>query len=140
MGRYCPSGHSRGRRNEIRGCQDGMLKVCVTQQPEKGKANKALVDLLSKRLGLRRSQIELIGGETASQAVSGARGNLRRSVAADRGAARRRGRVICWGCLPSPFGRGVGGEGCPAETKKHESFFSQPPSPCLPPEREGTAL
>ena len=36
------------RRNEIRGEQDGMLKVCVTQSPEKGKANKALIELLSK--------------------------------------------------------------------------------------------
>jgi uncharacterized protein YggU (UPF0235/DUF167 family) len=31
------------RRKEIRGEQDGALKVCVTQSPEKGKANKALV-------------------------------------------------------------------------------------------------
>ena len=55
------------RRNEIRGAQDGMLKVCVTQSPEKGKANKALIDLLAKTLSLRKSQIELIAGETASQ-------------------------------------------------------------------------
>ena len=55
------------RRNEIRGQQDGALKVCVTQSPEKGKANKAIVELLSKSLLLRRSQIELISGETASQ-------------------------------------------------------------------------
>jgi uncharacterized protein len=53
------------RRNEIRGEQDGMLKVCVTQSPEKGKANKALVELLCKSLGLRRSQIELVSGETS---------------------------------------------------------------------------
>jgi len=39
----------------------------VTQVAEKGKANKALIDLLSKALGLRKSQIELIGGATASQ-------------------------------------------------------------------------
>ncbi len=55
------------RRNEIRGQQDGALKVCVTQSPEKGKANKAIVELLSKSLALRRSQIELISGETSSQ-------------------------------------------------------------------------
>ena len=53
------------RRNEIRGEQDGMLKVCVTQSPEKGKANKALVDFLCKSLGLRKSQIELIAGDTS---------------------------------------------------------------------------
>jgi hypothetical protein len=55
------------RRNEIRGVRDGMLKVRVTQSPEKGKANKALVELLCKSLGLRKSQIELISGETSRQ-------------------------------------------------------------------------
>jgi uncharacterized protein (TIGR00251 family) len=55
------------RRNEIRGIQDGMLKVCVTQSPEKGKANKALVEVLSKALRLKKSQIELINGETSHQ-------------------------------------------------------------------------
>jgi uncharacterized protein len=53
------------RRNEIRGEQAGMLKVCVTQSPEKGKANKAIVELLSKSLKLKKSQIELIAGETS---------------------------------------------------------------------------
>jgi hypothetical protein len=55
------------RRNEIRGVQDGILKVCVTQSPEKGKANKALVEVLSKALGLKKSQIELIAGQTSHQ-------------------------------------------------------------------------
>jgi uncharacterized protein len=55
------------RRNEIRGVQAGMLKVCVTQSPEKGKANKAVIELLSKSLGLKKSQIELIAGETSHQ-------------------------------------------------------------------------
>ena len=53
------------RRNEIRGEQEGALKVCVTQSPEKGKANKAIVEVLSKALSLRKSQIELIAGETS---------------------------------------------------------------------------
>jgi hypothetical protein len=55
------------RRNEIRGEQDGMLKVCVTQSPEKGKANKAVIELMAKSLGLRKSQIELLSGETSHQ-------------------------------------------------------------------------
>jgi uncharacterized protein (TIGR00251 family) len=55
------------RRNEIRGEQNGMLKVSVTQAAEKGKANKALIALLSKELSLRKSQIELISGATSSQ-------------------------------------------------------------------------
>ncbi len=44
-----------------------MLKACVTQAPEKGKANKALIGLLAKALGLRKAQIELIAGETSRQ-------------------------------------------------------------------------
>jgi len=55
------------RRNEIRGEQDGRLKVCVTQSPEKGKANKALIALLSKSLSLRKSQLELLSGPTSHQ-------------------------------------------------------------------------
>ena len=53
------------RRNELRGSSDGRLKVSVTQIAEKGKANKALLDLLSKALSLRKSQIELLCGETS---------------------------------------------------------------------------
>lgn len=54
-------------KNELRGLQDGALKVCVTQIPEKGKANKAIVEALAKFLKLRKSQIELFSGDLASQ-------------------------------------------------------------------------
>jgi uncharacterized protein len=59
--------HPGARCNKIRGMQDGMLKVSVTQAPEKGKANKAVIELLSKTLGLKKSQIELLSGETSHQ-------------------------------------------------------------------------
>jgi uncharacterized protein (TIGR00251 family) len=55
------------RRNEVGGEQDGMLKVSVTQAPEKGKANKAIAALLADALDLRKSQIELTAGETSPQ-------------------------------------------------------------------------
>jgi uncharacterized protein len=55
------------KRNELRGEWNGMLKVCVTQIAEKGKANKALVVVLSKSLGLKKSQVELITGLTSSE-------------------------------------------------------------------------
>lgn len=54
------------RRNEIRGEHEGMLKICVTQVAEKGKANKAIIAVLAKQLDLRKSQIALLTGETAS--------------------------------------------------------------------------
>lgn len=53
------------RRNEIRDVQDGMLKVSVTQAAEKGKANKAIAELLAKKFGLKKSQLELLSGETS---------------------------------------------------------------------------
>src|SRR5437867_655309 len=56
-----------GRINAIRGEQHGMLKVSVTQVAEKGKANKSLIEVLAKGLKLKRSQIELIAGETQPQ-------------------------------------------------------------------------
>ncbi len=59
--------HAGARRNEIGGVQNGMLKVSVTQAPEKGKANKAIIALLAKQLSLRKAQIELVAGETSSQ-------------------------------------------------------------------------
>jgi uncharacterized protein len=48
----------------IRGEHGGALKVSVTQVAEKGKANQSLMETLVKGLGLQRSQIELISGET----------------------------------------------------------------------------
>ena len=57
-----------GSRNSgLRGEQHGSLKVCVTQVAEKGKANQAIVEVLAKDLGLRRSQIELHSGALARQ-------------------------------------------------------------------------
>ena len=51
----------------LRGIQNGALKVAVTVVPEKGKANDAIVAVLAKSLGLKRSQIELIAGATSTE-------------------------------------------------------------------------
>ncbi|QGJ72425.1 DUF167 domain-containing protein [Planctomycetales bacterium 10988] len=55
------------RQNGLQGIHQGMLKVSVTQVPEKGKANKAILQVLSKSLRLRKSQLELLSGQTASE-------------------------------------------------------------------------
>lgn len=57
------------RRNGISNVHDGRLKVAVTQVAEKGKANAALVKLLSKSLGVSKGSITLVSGETSSQKV-----------------------------------------------------------------------
>jgi uncharacterized protein (TIGR00251 family) len=57
--------HAQGRRNGIIGARDGMLRVAVTVAPEKGKANRAVADVLSRALGVPKSNIELVAGETS---------------------------------------------------------------------------
>ncbi|HEY4258737.1 MAG TPA: DUF167 domain-containing protein [Schlesneria sp.] len=59
--------HAGGKHNEITGDHAGALKVSVTQAPEKGKANNAILEVIAEALGLKRSQIELIVGQTVSQ-------------------------------------------------------------------------
>ena len=44
-----------------------MLRVAVTAAPEKGKANRAIIELLSRSLGVAKSSIELVSGETSPE-------------------------------------------------------------------------
>ncbi|HJT77162.1 MAG TPA: DUF167 domain-containing protein [Gemmataceae bacterium] len=53
------------RKAGVLGEQAGALKVAVTAPPEDGRANKALLEVLREALGLRRSQVELLGGTTS---------------------------------------------------------------------------
>jgi uncharacterized protein (TIGR00251 family) len=55
------------RKNAILGERQGALRVAVTAAPEKGKANRAIIELLSKTLDVPKSAIELISGETSPQ-------------------------------------------------------------------------
>jgi uncharacterized protein len=55
------------RKNAVLGEHAGMLKVAVSAPPQDGRANQALTELLREWLGLKRSQVELVGGATARQ-------------------------------------------------------------------------
>ena len=44
---------------------EGVLKVKITTQPVDGKANKALVEYLSKTFKIPKSSFEIIKGETS---------------------------------------------------------------------------
>lgn len=46
--------------------EEGRVKVYVTAAPEKGKANKAVIDLLAKHYGVNKSSITIIQGETST--------------------------------------------------------------------------
>jgi len=53
------------KKNEVRVEKNGQVKVCVTQRPEKGKANQAILDTLAEFFDVRESRIELLSGETS---------------------------------------------------------------------------
>lgn len=57
--------HAGARSNGVRGVQAESLQVSVTQAPEKGKANKAIIAVLADALSLRKNQIELLSGDTS---------------------------------------------------------------------------
>jgi uncharacterized protein len=52
-------------RNEIAGLKDGVLQVRIAAPPEKGKANKELTDFLAEKLGVKKSAISIIKGQTS---------------------------------------------------------------------------
>jgi uncharacterized protein (TIGR00251 family) len=56
-------------RNEISGLKDGVLQVKLAAPPDKGRANKELVDFLSESLGVRKSAIAIIRGHTGRHKI-----------------------------------------------------------------------
>lgn len=59
--------HAGAKRNAIGKVHNHRLRVDVTQAPEKGKANQAIIKLLSKSLKLRKADMELVTGGTSPQ-------------------------------------------------------------------------
>jgi uncharacterized protein len=54
---------TRASRAEIAGWRDEALKVKVTVLPVEGAANEAVIKLLAKELGLKKSQLEIFVGQ-----------------------------------------------------------------------------
>jgi uncharacterized protein (TIGR00251 family) len=55
----------RSSRSEIVGRENNRLKVKVTSPPVDGEANKALIQLLAKTLGISKGRIEIIAGKSS---------------------------------------------------------------------------
>ena len=51
-------------RDAVSGWMGDTLKVSVTAVPERGKANEAVIELLAGALGLPKSRIRVLRGET----------------------------------------------------------------------------
>lgn len=58
------------RKTAIVGIHGGALKIAVAAAPERGKANRAVVALLAKALGLPVSAVTIASGETSQDKVA----------------------------------------------------------------------
>ncbi len=54
-------------KNEIIKTDDGLLKIKITARPVDGKANKALIEFLSKSLKVPKTSIEILKGHTGKE-------------------------------------------------------------------------
>ena len=55
----------RAKRNAIGGEHDGLLKIGLTAPPVDGAANAALIKLLSKTLGVSKSSVTIVSGQSS---------------------------------------------------------------------------
>lgn len=69
-------------RSKIVGEHDGRLKVQVAAPPVDGKANEVLVKFLAKHLGVARTSIQIVSGETNKRKRLLIEGALLEAVAA----------------------------------------------------------
>ena len=52
-------------RSEIVGLKDGVLQVRVAAPPDKGKANKELINVLAEKLGVKKASVLIVKGQTS---------------------------------------------------------------------------
>jgi len=55
----------RASKNEVAGQVGEAIKVRLAAPPVEGKANEALIAFLAEKLGVRKSQVEIVAGETS---------------------------------------------------------------------------
>jgi uncharacterized protein (TIGR00251 family) len=57
------------KRNEIVGFREGVLYAKVTVLPHKGQANRALLELMAQTLGIPKSSVDIIRGQSSRSKV-----------------------------------------------------------------------
>ena len=64
----------------IVGEHGGALKIRVAAAPEKGKANRAVVEFIAEKLGLKRSDVSIVSGEHSRDKLLAIRGVKREEL------------------------------------------------------------
>lgn len=59
----------KARRNAVEGIRAGALLIHVTAAPERGEANRAVVEALSEWTGIPRSHIAIVAGHKSRQKI-----------------------------------------------------------------------
>jgi len=70
----------RAARDELCGWRDKQLAVKVTAPPVKGAANRAVIKLLAKALGLRAADINIISGQSSRDKMVAIEGHSRQEL------------------------------------------------------------
>jgi len=78
----------RAKCNALTKTNDGNIKVYVTAPPEDGRANAAVAELIADWLGIKRRQVEIVGGLTNRNKVLRIGGVTRSQVEAASGLLR----------------------------------------------------
>ena len=60
---------TRAKREIVEKISKNSYRVKVSSPPEKGKANKRVIELLAKELGVKRQDIRIVSGQAASRKI-----------------------------------------------------------------------
>ncbi|KKU06243.1 MAG: hypothetical protein UX07_C0004G0031 [Parcubacteria group bacterium GW2011_GWA2_45_30] len=70
MTKICLKVKPGARKNQVIKKEDGSFAVSVTAPPKKGKANKAVIRLLTDYFGIAKSKIRVISGATSKNKIA----------------------------------------------------------------------
>ncbi len=60
---------ARAKKEIVEKISENSYRIKVTAPPEKGKANKRVIELLSEELGVRKQDIRIVSGETSNRKI-----------------------------------------------------------------------
>lgn len=60
---------TRAKREGVERFAEDNYKVKVSSPPEKGKANRRVIELISQELGVRKRDIKIVSGETSNKKI-----------------------------------------------------------------------
>ncbi|MBU4343610.1 MAG: DUF167 domain-containing protein [Candidatus Omnitrophica bacterium] len=60
---------ARAKKEELQKLSEDSYRIKVSSPPEKGKANKRIIELLSKEFGVKKRAIKIVSGEAANRKI-----------------------------------------------------------------------